>query len=56
VIAGAAVVADAAQSGLPWWMSVLAAAGGVALVFIFVLAFAVRHGTRSPAVPPSASR
>ncbi|MDA0158821.1 hypothetical protein OM076_00975 [Solirubrobacter ginsenosidimutans] len=56
VIACAAVVADAVRSGLPWWMIVLAAASGVALVFIFVLAFALRHGIRSPAVPPSAPR
>ena len=56
VIAGAAVVAEAVQSGLPWWVSVLAAAGGVALVFFFVLAFAARNGIRSSAGSPSAPR
>jgi hypothetical protein len=47
-VAGAALVVDFAQSGLPWWAALASAVAGVGLVGAVLLVLVVRLGDREP--------
>lgn len=47
-VAGAALVVDLAQSGLPWWGALFCAVAGVALVGAVLLVLIIRSGDREP--------